>query len=125
MVNNPKVKSINNEILNISQVIQLKEELASFNITFKDLVTNCPINEYTQETLLDLACTLAKDDIITSKLNDKKFLDISLICLRYGYKKKFIKKWKVYIIALVLILQQDKYSLIKSFLRNLAEDYDE
>ncbi len=125
MINSVKVKNINNEILNIDEVIQLKEDLASFNITFKDLVANCPSNEYTQETLLELACTLAKDDIITSKLNNEKFLDISLIYLRYRFKKKFIKRWKVYIIALVYILQQDKYILIKSFLENLAGDSDE
>lgn len=125
MGNSINISSINKEINMRKEIIELKEELACFNITFKDLAACSPSNEYTQEALLNLAYILIKDDIIIYKINDKKLLDINLIYLRYGIKKKFIKKWKVYIIALILILQQDKYIFIKSFLENLLEDDDE
>jgi|GEM_PF-4915987 len=125
MGNSMNIRSMNKEIDMRKEIIELKEELASFNITFKDLVSYSPNNTYTKEVLLDLAYALAKDDVITSSINDNKLLNVKLISLRYGTKKRVIKKWKIYITALILILQRDKYIYIKSFLRSLEEDYDE
>lgn len=125
MGNSMKIRSMNKEIDMRKEIIELKEELASFNITFKDLVSYSPNNAYTKELLLELAQTLIKDDVITESINANKLLNVKLISLRYGIKKRVIKKWKIYITTLILILQRNKYMYIKSFLRSLEEDYDE
>ncbi|GAA0182371.1 RNA polymerase sigma-I factor [Clostridium sediminicola] len=108
-----------------SEIMLLTSELKKFKIKFKDLVDSSPKHKDTREKLLNLSLICINDDSIIDYMNSKSLLPVKNILLLTGYKKKFIEKWRRYIIALILILSNDEYNYIKSYLSIKVGDTNE
>ncbi|GAA0726287.1 RNA polymerase sigma-I factor [Clostridium malenominatum] len=94
----------------------LNNELSQYNIAFRDLVENSPSHSDTKNNLLNVAFQCAKESIIMDYIYKNKMLPIKEICILAGVKRKFLEKWRRYLIAVILILSNNEYTYLKSYL---------
>jgi RNA polymerase sigma factor len=99
-----------------AEIILLTSELKNFKINFKDLIDSSPKHMDTRESLLNLTLICINNDTIMTSLKSKFLLPIKEIQLLTGFKRKFIEKWRKYIITLILVLSNNEYTYIKSYL---------
>ncbi len=94
----------------------LSEELKKYNISFKDLVKNSPSHKDTRDRLLNIAFTCSKDNSILSYIHKYKKLPVKQICIITGYNRKLIDQWRRYILCLIIIISNESYYYIISYL---------
>lgn len=99
-----------------TEITMLSSELKKFKINFKDLIDSSPKHNDTREKLLSLSLLCINNNTIIMYIKDKSIFPVKRIVLLTGYKKKFIEKWRKYIIALIFILSNNEYTHIKSYL---------
>lgn len=100
-----------------AEEIQLfSKELAKYKLSFNDLVKSSPSHIDTRNNLLNLAMKCSNNEDILKYILDKHLLPVSQITLLTGTKKKYIEKWRRYLLALILILSSNEYPHIKSYL---------
>ena len=92
------------------------KELTKYNLKFSDLVEASPSHKDTRDNLLNIATTCTRNPYITDYIKSKKTLPIKEICLLTSCNRKLIEKWRKYIIALILILDNGEYLYLKSYL---------
>lgn len=92
------------------------KELEEYSISFDVLIDNSPSHLDTRNSLLNLAFLCVKNTSIIEHLKQKKSLPIKEILLLTKLNRKFVEKWRRYIIALILLLSNNDYSYIKSYL---------
>lgn len=118
--------SINNyeiQIENQFRVDEIKlfsEELLKYKIDFNSLINASPSHKDTRNNLLNVAFLCAREDSILSHLKTKRKLPTKEILILTSSNRKFIEKWRIYIISLILILTNPEYVYIKSYL-NIEE----
>lgn len=98
------------------EIIAFSEELKKYNLSFQMLVGSCPSSRETRSELLNLAFICLKETSILEYLHKTKELPIKQICLLTNNNRAFIKKWKNYILALILILSNEEYIYLPSYL---------
>ena len=99
-----------------AEILLLTSELKNYKISFKDLLDTSPKHLDTRESHLNLTLICINNDTIMASLKSKFLLPIKEIQLLTGFKRKFIEKWRKYIIALILVLSNNEYTYIKSYL---------
>lgn len=92
------------------------KELAKYKLKFSDLVEASPSHKDTRDNLLNIATACTRNPYITDYINSKRTLPIKEICLLTSCNRKLIEKWRKYIIALILILDNGEYLYLKSYL---------
>jgi RNA polymerase sigma factor len=60
--------------------------------------------------------------MILNFIKDKKMLPVKEITLFLNVNRKFVEKWRRYLITLILILSNENYPYIKSYLNIKAGD---
>lgn len=98
------------------EISLFSKELEKYKLTFNDLVKSSPSHIDTRNQLLTIALTCTNNDDILSYIMDKHLLPVSQIALLTGTRKKYIEKWRRYILTLILILSSEEYPYIKSYL---------
>ncbi|MCY6370200.1 sigma-70 family RNA polymerase sigma factor [Clostridium ganghwense] len=91
-------------------------ELKKYKLDFSSLVKSSPSHIDTRNQLLNLALICSKNDAILEYIRNKHLLPVSQIVLLTNAKKKYIEKWRRYILTLILILSSSDYPHIKSYL---------
>ena len=91
-------------------------ELSKYKLSFKELVDSSPSHVDTRNNLLNLAIACSKDNNILDYIKNKRLLPISQIALLTNTKKKYLEKWRRYLLTLILILSTEEYPYIKSYL---------
>lgn len=91
-------------------------ELTKYSITLEDLVDNSPSHIDAKEKLLDLAFLCSGNEEILCFIKKNKMLPIKKIILLTGIKRKYIEKWRKYLISVILILFNDTYKYMRSYL---------
>lgn len=81
-----------------------KKILKDYDLTIEDLTSNSPTHKNTRNNLMDLAYTISKEKQLVSKILDNGRIPIKYICDIYGTKKRFLERWRKYLIALILVL---------------------
>lgn len=99
-----------------TEIMMLTSELKKFKINFQDLIDSSPKHRDTREKLLSLSLLCINNDTIIMYMKAKSIFPVKRIVLLTGYNKKFIEKWRKYIITLMLILLNDEYTYIKAYL---------
>lgn len=84
-----------------------KDELACFNISFRDLVLCTPKHRDSRESLINVARTLAGNDELYGKLNRKKKIPTIDLLKLTSVSRRTIERNKKYIIAVSLILRSN------------------
>ena len=80
------------------------------------LVESSPSHKDTKDKLLNLAFICSKERSIVDYIYNNKMLPVKQICLFTGENRKFIEKWRRYIITLILIFSNNEYIYIRSYL---------
>jgi len=107
------------------EILLFSEELSRYKLNFDDLVSSSPSHSDTRESLLNLAFRCSREESILNYIRNKKNLPIKEILLLTSTNRKFIEKWRRYILALILIISSDEYLYIKSYLNiKVGEDYE-
>ncbi|MFD3158404.1 RNA polymerase sigma-I factor [Haloimpatiens sp. FM7330] len=98
------------------EIALFSKELLKYKINFSTLVENSPKHKDTREKLLNLTIQCLKNEIIMKYVKDKRKLPVKRIVIFTNEKRKFIEKWRKYIIALIIILNSSEYMYIRSYL---------
>lgn len=99
-----------------AEIALLTAELSNYKIDFDKLAESSPSHIDTRNELLNVAALCIQDKSIIKYIKEKKILPIKEICTVSKKKRKFIEKWRRYLIALILILSNDDYQYIRSYL---------
>ncbi|OPJ56460.1 RNA polymerase sigma-I factor [Alkalithermobacter paradoxus] len=96
------------------EIIEFKEKLSEYNITFSDLIKESPKHDDTRINAIKISNSIVNSqDIIDEIINKKKF-PIVKISRELQVSPKVLKRSKKFIIATVLILSCD-FQLIKNY----------
>ncbi|WP_186430850.1 RNA polymerase sigma-I factor [Clostridium sp. BSD9I1] len=109
----------------IDEINALKNELANFKLTFTDLINHSPKHIDTRSHLLNIALCCTKNDDISTYIRKNKALPIKQITVLTGCNRKLLERWRKYIIVLFLIMSNDEYLYLKSYLNIGVGDKNE
>lgn len=98
------------------EISTFSKELAKYKLSFSDLVKSSPSHIDTRNNLLNLALICSKNDDILKYIKDKHLLPVSQIALLTGTRKKYIEKWRRYLLTLILLISSEEFLYIKSYL---------
>ncbi len=104
----------------VDEIDLFSEELLKYNISFNSLINLSPSHRDTRNNLLNVAFLCARKESILSHLRTKRKLPTKEIIILTNSNRKFIEKWRIYIISLILILANPEYVYLKSYL-NIKE----
>lgn len=107
------------------EIAMLSEELSKYKIGIKDLLKASPSHIDTRNTLLKLAFRCSREEHLVEYIINKGKLPVKEMMLVTNSKRKYIEKWRRYILVLVLIFSSNEYPFIKSFLNIKVGEYDE
>ena len=94
------------------EILRLKYLLKGFNITFQELVEDSPKHIDTRLNSINIAKSIVENDDIKEEFYRKRVLPAKKIIDRIGVTKKVLKGNRKFIIATVLILDNDLDLLI-------------
>lgn len=109
----------------IDEINALKNELVNFKLTFTDLINHSPKHIDTRSHLLNIALCCTRSDDISTYIRKNKSLPIKQIILLTGCNRKLLERWRKYIIVLFLIMSNDEYLYLKSYLNISVGDKNE
>lgn len=106
-----------------AEIAQFSLELARYKLSFNELVKSSPSHIDTRNSLLNVALICSGNEDILTYIKDRALLPVSQIALITNTKKRYIEKWRRYLLTLILILSNDDYPYIKSYLNiKVSED---
>ncbi|HOQ07312.1 MAG TPA: hypothetical protein PLP87_05810 [Clostridiales bacterium] len=99
-----------------AEIEELAKELSQWNITYRDLAKVSPRHRKTKEQCAQLAgIILSRPDMLES-IMIRKYLPVSELEKASGLPRKFIERFRKYIIAIVVIAIGD-YQYIKDYIK--------
>jgi RNA polymerase sigma factor len=98
------------------EIALFSKELSVYKLDFNVLINSSPSHIDTRNSLLNLAFSCAGEESIMGYIKEKKLLPVKEITLLTSANRKFIEKWRRYILSLILIISSDEYAYIKSYL---------
>jgi RNA polymerase sigma factor len=97
------------------EIIQLKEELMEWDISFDDLVKASPGQNRTRRMCGRIMRFIVSDPKLVSTIKEKRYLPVSLIEKSLGISRKKIERMRKYIIAALIVTTGD-YRYIKEYI---------
>jgi RNA polymerase sigma factor len=94
-----------------TEIMQLKSELEKFDLSFGDIAKSSPKHKGTKQSYMDIVKFIVGNKEITDKIKQKKYIPIAEIQMATNLPRKTIERARNYVIAAVLILTGDYYSL--------------
>jgi len=117
-INNYEIQ-IENEF-RVNEIKLSSEELLKYKLDFNSLINLSPSHKDTRNNLLNVALLCTREESILSYLKTKRRLPTKEIVILTASNRKFIEKWRIYIISLILVLTNPEYIYLKSYL-NIKE----
>ncbi len=117
--NQQSISSYEQEIENknrAEEILSFTRELSDYKLSFENLVNSAPSHKDTRDNLIDIAFKCSREKNITDYIYRNKLLPIKQISLLTGSKPKLIEKWRKYILVLILILANENYIYLRSYL---------
>lgn len=93
------------------EIMQLKVELEKFDLKFADIAKSSPKHKGTKKAYLDIVRFVVENKEIADKIKQKKYIPVADIQMATNLPRKTIERARNYVIAAVLILTGDYYSL--------------
>ncbi|MCG0277509.1 MAG: RNA polymerase sigma-I factor [Thermanaeromonas sp.] len=97
------------------EIARYQKELASYGISFADLVRNCPRHQDARQRALSCARMIADTPSLRQHLEEKKELPIKLLTESLKVSRKTLERHRKYIIALAVIIMGD-YEYLKAYI---------
>jgi len=107
--NNYRDEEINN--LRRIELLQLKEDLKKFDLCFNDVAKSSPKHKGTKKAYMEIIKFITENTEIADKIKHKKYIPIAEIQIATKLPRKTIERARNYVIAAVIILTGDYYSL--------------
>ncbi|MCT8977126.1 RNA polymerase sigma-I factor [Clostridium sp. CX1] len=98
------------------EIIAFSNELKRYKLSFEDLVKSSPSHKDTKDKLLNLCLACSNEASILEYIKSSKKLPVKEICILAGANRKFIEKWRRYILTLILIFSNKEYIYLRSYL---------
>jgi RNA polymerase sigma factor len=98
------------------EIKMLSDELLDYQLSFSDLVESSPSHRDTRDEILNIVFKCIKDNSIVEHIKNKKRLPVKQIIILTGKNRKYIEKWRRYILVLIIILSNKNYNYIRSYL---------
>ena len=99
-----------------NQINLLIEDLNIYNVFLKDLV-NFPLKERERNIALNIAYYIIENEELKDNLNLTKHLNIPKLSRATKIKSDYIKKWKDYIVAYFIIINNPEYKFIQDYFK--------
>jgi RNA polymerase sigma factor len=93
------------------EIMQLKSELEKFDLDFSDIAKSSPKHKGTKKAYLDIVKFIIENKEVADKIKQKKYIPVAEIQMATNLPRKTIERARNYVIAAVLILTGDYYSL--------------
>lgn len=125
------INSMNNYQLELAnkrraeEIVQFARELKEYRLDFSLLADSSPSHTDTRNHLLNIALLCSKNESVTNHIKEKKQLPVKEIIILTNTNRKFIEKWRRYLLTLILILVSDQYPYIRSYLNIKAGETNE
>ncbi|MGX6442168.1 RNA polymerase sigma factor SigI [Neobacillus sp. K501] len=103
------------------EIVQFQTLLASFELSFHDLVENSPKHSDARTNAIMVAKVLVENSELKNFLLEKKRLPIKDLEKMVDVSRKTIERNRKYIIAIALILSSD-YLYLKDYLKGVLEE---
>lgn len=110
-----EVDAIIDEIARRQEIQMLGRALEIYGISFSDLPKASPGQERTRRQALAAAQCLASDIELKKYFEEKKMLPLALLESRYNINRKFMDRYRKYIVAISLIIMGE-YTYLKEYL---------
>lgn len=98
-------------------VMAFEQRLLQYGISLKDLTKSSPKHKDTRENLIKVAMALFQQEELLKRLLITKQLPVKELMLLTGQSRKVLERGRRYIIAVVLILSQPEFRLLREFLQ--------
>lgn len=98
-----QIEALVEEMARSEEIKQFKAILNSFSIEFAELISSSPRQNKTRETAKKIAVMIAEDQELKTYLLEKKKLPAKPLEEKYGQDRKFIDRYRKYILAAALI----------------------
>jgi RNA polymerase sigma factor len=98
------------------EILSFTMELANYKLSLENLVDSAPSHKDTRDNLLNIAFKCSREKAVTDYICKYKLLPIKQISLLTGSKPKLLEKWRKYLLVLILILTNDNYIYLRSYL---------
>jgi len=98
------------------EIAEFSMELAKYKLSLNELINSSPSHIDTRNNLLNVALLCSSNEDILNYIKSKRLLPISQIALFTNCKKRYLEKWRRYLLTLILILSSKNYPYIKSYL---------
>lgn len=98
------------------EIQHFQERLSSFEIQLTEIVEQCPKHSDARTNMLKIAKTIIEHDSLLNILMRKKRLPVKQLMEHISMSRKTLERNRKYIIALVIVLQED-YQYLKDYLR--------
>lgn len=98
------------------ELMKFQQSLKAYNISLEELTKSSPKHLDTKTNLYSIALAICNNKILLSQLKKKKQLPIKDLQKATGFSRKVIETGRRYIIALVIILNEELYH-IRSFIQ--------
>ena len=99
-----------------NQINLLIEDLNIYNVFLKDLV-NFPLKERERNIALNIAYYIIENEELKDNLNLTRHLNIHKLSRATKIRSDYIKKWKDYIIAYFIIINNPEYKFIQDYFK--------
>jgi len=93
------------------EIMQLKTELEKFDLSFNDVAKSTPKHKGTKQSYMEIVKFIVANKEISDKIKQKKYIPVAEIQVATNLPRKTIERARNYVIAAVLILTGDYYSL--------------
>ncbi|HHW03921.1 MAG TPA: RNA polymerase sigma-I factor [Thermoanaerobacterales bacterium] len=98
------------------ELVEMKNELSQWGITFADVARSSPKQESTRKAYLKAANFVIKSPEVLEIMKTKRYLPVDKIVKATGIPRKTVERGRNYIIAAVLILSGD-YQYIREYIQ--------
>lgn len=93
------------------EIMQLQLELEKFDLVFSDIAKSSPKHKGTKKAYLEIIKYIVENKEVSDKIRQKKYIPVAEIQMATNLPRKTIERARNYLIAAVLILTGDYYSL--------------
>lgn len=106
-----------------NQIEELIRDLEEYDIILKDLAED-EVSYDLRNEILNIAMYISKDEKIYNELCEKKDISLSKLSKIVLKSRRFLQKWREYIIVYTLILGNSNYKYISDYLKIVEKKED-
>lgn len=106
----------------IDEINLYRKYLEQYGIDFFTLSKSSPSHKDTRDEILNVAISCVRDVYIMKKLEENKRLPALEVMKLTGKNRKFVEKWRRYLISLIIILSNGEFMYLKSYLNIRREE---